>query len=175
MTINEINESASLLIGKPIDGEFAKNIIFECVNIITSLFEHSCPVRSVEIECEDEAVTYPVPKNRGIYKVLEDGKVFKEFEFSVLGIKFYSAGIYQVYYFDSDICCGDVNSELSINAEFHPEIIKYLAYKALQMKDPSSRILENLLNEFFTNIKVINLAISGKAYKNTFIPARIWR
>jgi hypothetical protein len=178
MNLNQITVAASALIGKEIDSDAAEKIVYECINIIAALYETACPVFRVDILCGDTSEYYSLPNNRGIIRVLaESGAQTPEYEYNACGIRFNETGNFKIYLYKADFEIpenANGASELEINPRYHAEILKYLAYKILQVKDPGSQAAPKLLDEFFSNIKAINASFGKKRFPSK-IPARDWR
>jgi hypothetical protein len=175
MNLNQITLAASTLIGKEIDSDAAEKIVYECVNIIAALYETACPVFQFDIFCGDTSEDYPLPNNRGVHRVLTDSGVqTAEYEYDACGIRFKEKGFFKIYLYKADFENPGNTDEFEINPRYHAEIIKYLAYKILQIKDPGSQAAAKLLDEFFANIKAIDASFKKRRFPSK-IPARDWR
>jgi hypothetical protein len=175
MNLNQITAAASAFIGREIDSEAAEKIVYECVNIIAAFYETACPVFHISVSCGDTSEYYPLPNNRGIARVLTDvGGRYAEYEYGACGIRFKEKGNFKVYLYKADFENPGNDAEIEIHPRYHAEIVKYLAYKILQVKDPASKAAPELLDEFFSNIKAIDASFVKRRMPST-IPARAWR
>lgn len=175
MTLKEVTDTASVLIGKKIDIALSSKIVWECMVNLTALFSSACKIAQTNIECTDLNTYYEIPDNCGIIKVMLSNFEYKSYEYNQLGIRFLDIGTYLIYYYDANILAPEENDELPVNKRYHLEICKYLAFSILQISDPSSKVADNLIDEFFTNTKAINESLMKKKRPLSQIATRAWR
>jgi hypothetical protein len=175
MTLREVTDTASIIINKRIDAVIASKIVWECMVNLTALYSSACKISNTNISCTDSSTYYELPDNCGIIKVMFENKDYKGYEYNELGIRFLDIGEYKIYYYDATIPNIEEGTELSINKRYHMEIAKYLAFSILQIQDPSSRLADKLLEEFFINTKEIDKSLNKIKKLSSIIPSRIWR
>lgn len=175
MTLKEITDTASIIINKRIDIAIASKIVWECMVNLTALYSSACKTSYIDIACIDSSSYYELPDNCGIIKVIYENEEYKGYEHNELGIRFLDIGTFKIYYYDATIPNIEEEIELPINKRYHMEIAKYLAFSILQIQDPSSRLADKLLEEFFINTKEIDKSLNKRKKLSSIIPSRVWR
>ena len=175
MTLREVTDTASVLIGKKIDITTANKIVWECLTNLTALYSSACKIGHCDMNCIDLNTYFEVPSNCGIIRVIFESSEYKGYEYNELGIRFLDKGIFTIYYYDATIADIEESVELPINQRYHMEICKYLAFSILQIADPSSRVADKLIEEFFDNTKAIDKSMDKKKRFCNVIATRAWR
>lgn len=176
MTLQEAANIASVLIGKQVDRALAKIYLQEGLRLLIARYPSICPVKCVHISCTEAEEFYPLPKNRGIYKVYRNKQRYTGYETDERGVSFFEPGDYQVYYYS--VFSGELSAEEPIPSapEYDSELCKYVALCVLRADDPSNRIADKLIEEFYENCAAIHKSISGRrTMKTEPLPACRWR
>jgi hypothetical protein len=142
---------------------------------LTALYRSACKIGHIDIECADLNTYFEIPQNCGIIKIIFEGTEYKGYEYGELGIRFLDKGIFTIYYYDATIPNIEESVELPINKRYHMEICKYLAFSILQIADPSSKIANKLIEEFFENTRAIDKSLDKKKRFCNIIATRDWR
>lgn len=176
ITLQEVANVASVLIGKPVDAALAKLYLTDGLRLVTTKYPTACPIRCTRVECSEENQAYSIPNHLGVYKVYRDKQRYFEYSVEQEGITFSHKGEYQVYYYSS--FSGELSWEESIPiaAEYESELCKYVAFCVLRSDDPSNRVADRLVEEFYENCDAIHRSISGQ-FRRKSIPLQAprWR
>ncbi len=162
MTLQEVTDVASILIGKQVDTALAKIYLAEGLRLMIAKYDTVCPVKCINIVCDDEQISHPMPKHRGIYKIYRDKQRYFEYECDENGLRFSHKGNYLVYYYS--VFSGELSPEESIPVapEYDSELCKYVAFSVLRVDDPSNRLADSLIEEFYENCSAIHQSMARR-------------
>lgn len=165
MTLQEVADVASILVGKQIDTAQAKIYLTEGLRLLMAKYETVCPVKCIRIECQAVRTPYPIPKHRGIYKIYRDKQLYFDYQCDEEGLSFLDTGSYQVYYYS--VFSGELSDREPIPAacEYDSELCKYVAFSYLRADDPSNRLCDQLIEEFYDNCGAIHKSIGSRRIK----------
>ena len=166
MTLQEVTDVASVLVGKQVDTALAKHYLYEGLRLMIAKYDTACPVKCLRIQCSEENTVLPMPKHRGIYKIYRNKQRYYEYQCDEEGILFSDTGEYLVYYYS--VFSGEVafSEPIPIAPEYDSELCKYVAFSVLRQDDPSNRLTDSLIEEFYENCAAIHRSIRSRHRRN---------
>ena len=176
MTLQEVTDVASILIGKQVDISLAKIYLTEGLRLMFAKYDTACPIKCLSVECAETDTPYPLPKHRGIYKIYRDKHRYFDYQCDERGLSFSEPGSYLVYYYS--VFSGELAVEESIPVapEYDSELCKYVAFSVLRADDPANRLADTLIEEFHGNCTAIHESIAKRQRKRpTPIETPGWR
>lgn len=162
MTLQEVTDVASILVGKQIDVALAKIYLTEGLRLITTKYPTACPIKCVRLVCEEAEELCPLPGHQGVYKVYCNKQRYPDYSLENGGIRFSHPGEYQVYYYSSFSGELSQSESVPVATEYDSELCKYVAFSVLRADDPSNRVADRLIDEFYENCTAIHQSISGR-------------
>ncbi len=176
MTLQEVADVASVLVGKQVDLSLANLYLSEGLILTQAKYPTACPITCVTLETNDSHTRHPLPHNNGVYKVYFNKKRTFEYDVDEYGIRFFYPGEYQVYYYRT--FTGKLSHEepVPIAPEYEAELCKYVAFSVLRADDPSNRVADRLVEEFYDNCTAIHQSMSarGRNYRRPLAVPR-WK
>ena len=88
MTLQEVTDVASVLVGKQIDTALSKIYLIEGLRLVTTRYPTACPVKCIRIACDVAQTIYQMPDHLGIYKVYRNLQRYQEYSLEESGICF---------------------------------------------------------------------------------------
>lgn len=162
MTLQEVTDVASILVGKQIDVALAKIYLTEGLRLVTTQYPTACPVKCIRIVCDEAEKIYPMPHHLGIYKIYRNKQLYMEYRLDDTGICFSHEGDYQVYYYSAFSGELSETESIPVAVEYDSELCKYVAFSVLRADDPSNRVADRLIDEFYDNCAAIHKSISAR-------------
>ncbi len=176
MTLKEITDVASVLIGKQIDMPLANLYLTEGLLLLTAQYATACPIKCVRVMVKDEKEGVLIPQNKGIYKIYREKKRYLEYRLDETGLFVSQEGEYLVYYYQGFSGRLSENENIPVAPEYEGELCKYVAFSVLRSEDPSNRLADKLVEEFHDNCAAIHSSMTKKVRrKPTPIQAPKWR
>ena len=176
MTLKEITDVASVLIGKQVDTALANLYVTEGINLITTRYSTACPIKCITITCNNPKDPKYLPNNRGIYKIYRNKQLYADYRMDETGLFFSHEGEYTVYYYSAFFGKLSEAEPVPVSAEYEAELCKYVAFSVLRADDPSNRLADKLVEEFYDNCAAINQSILGRLRRKPLpILAPKWR
>ncbi|MBQ7951011.1 MAG: hypothetical protein IJ278_04760 [Clostridia bacterium] len=176
MTLKEIADVASVLIGKQIDTSLANIYLTEGLLLLTAQYPTACPVKCVRVIVSDPETPVSIPQNKGIYKIYREKSRYLEYHLDEIGLFVSHQGEYLVYYYQGFSGRLSENENIPVAPEYEGELCKYVAFSVLRSDDPSNRLADKLVEEFYDNCAAIHSSMTKKARrKPASIQAPKWR
>ena len=171
MTLQEVTDVASILIGKQVDIALAKIYLTEGLRLLIAKYETACPIKCLSVECTEKNTPYPMPGHRGVYKIYRDKQRYFDYQCDERGLSFQHDGSYLVYYYS--VFSGEFSEEESVPVapEYDSELCKYVAFSVLRADDPSNRLADSLIEEFYENCAAIHHSLA-KRQRTKPVPIR---
>lgn len=166
MTLQEVTDVASILVGKQIDTALSKIYLTEGLRLVTTQYPTACPVKCIHMICDEAEAIYPMPNHLGVYKVYRNKQLYPEFRLEESGICFSHEGDYQVYYYSSFSGELSETEAVPVAVEYESELCKYVAFSVLRSDDPSNRVADKLIEEFYDNCSAIHKSILGRVKRH---------
>lgn len=176
MTVKEVCDVSSVLIGKQIDTALANLYLTEGISLMTTRYPTACPIKRVEISCKNPKESCELPHHRGVYKIYREKRRIFDYRLDETGLYFSLPGDYTVYYYSGFSGKLSEGESLPVSPEYEAELCKYVAFSVLRADDPSNRLADSLIEEFYDNCSAIHRSIQGRVKRrNRPIAAPSWR
>ena len=176
MTVKEITDVASVLIGKQIDTSLANLYVTEGLRLMTTRYPSACPIKCVQISHKNKKEPCVLPKHLGIYKIYREKKRYVDYRLDETGLFLSHEGDYTVYYYGAFSGKVAEGENIPVSPEYESELCKYVAFSVLRADDPSNRLADKLIEEFYDNCAAIHQSITGRVRRKLHpISAPKWR
>lgn len=176
MTLQEVTDVASVLIGKSVDTALANRFLNEGIRILIARYPTACPIKCLRVLWQADTDPYPMPSHRGIYKIYRNKQLYGDYRLDAEGLYLNREGEYQVYYYSAPQGLVTEGEQLPIASEYDSELCKYVAFSVLRTDDPSNRLADRLIEEFYDNCAAIHKSLQGRLKKPASpISAPTWR
>ncbi len=176
MVLQEVVDVASVLIGKPVDTALANRFLNEGIRLLIARYHTACPIRCLHILWQTDTDPYPMPPHRGIYKVYRNKQLYRDYQLDEEGLFLNREGEYQVFYYSTPKGLVAEGEKIPTAPEYDSELCKYVAFSVLRSDDPTNRLADRLIEEFYDNCAAIDQSLQGRMRKpNVPLPAPTWR
>lgn len=176
MTLQEVTDVASVLIGKPVDTALANRYLNEGLRLLIARYPTACPVKCLRVLWQADGDPYPMPPHRGIYKIYRNKQLYQDYRLDEEGLFLNREGEYQVYYYSTPQGLVAEGEQIPSAPEYDSELCKYVAFSVLRSDDPSNRLADRLIEEFYDNCAAIHKSLQGRLKKPySPFPTPTWR
>ena len=79
MTLQEVTDVASVLIGKSVDTALANRFLNEGLRLLIARYPTACPIKCLRVLWQADTDPYPMPAHRGIYKIYRNKQLYGDY------------------------------------------------------------------------------------------------
>ncbi len=176
MTLQEVTDVASVLIGKSVDTALANRFLNEGLRLLIARYPTACPIKCLRVLWQADTDPYPMPPHRGIYKIYRNKQLYGDYRLDEEGLYLNREGEYQVFYYSAPQGLVAEGEPIPSAPEYDSELCKYVAFSVLRADDPSNRLADRLIEEFYDNCAAIHKSLQGRLRKPSApLPTPTWR
>lgn len=176
MTLQDVTNVASVLVGKPVDSPLANRFLNEGIRLLIARYPTACPIKCLRVLWQSDGDPYPMPAHRGIYKVYRNKQLYGDYRLDEEGLFLNREGEYQVYYYSAPQGFVAEGERIPTAPEYDSELCKYVAFSVLRSDDPTNRLADRLIEEFYDNCAAIHQSLQGRMrIPRSPLPTPKWR
>lgn len=162
--INEVKSKHRIIISAPLACQLINDAVSELVTLYTTALVPT------DIEFTNVKGGEPqIFQSMGVYKVMSDGKPYKQYTVNSNTIIFANDGNYMVSALMLPDNVEGAQDEIPVHMAYHPCIVQYVAFYADQGDQKRTN------DQFYLLSKEIHNRLSNTKLKGKRVPARLWR